>query len=93
MAEPKYQIDEEDQAILGQCLDWISMMSELQIDDDSRDGMIAVIKVMAMRFGIPFQEVEETELADGSFHVEVKTVTDEEQADVPDEDEDPKIVH
>ena len=89
MAEPKYTIDDEDAAILGQCLDWISMMSEMQIDDASREGMIAVIKIMAMRFGIPFQEVEETQLEDGSFHVEVKDV------DLDDEDEDPQdaIIH
>lgn len=89
----KYELEEEDAAILGQCLDWLSMMAEMQIDDTSRNGVIAVIKLMAIRFGIPFEEVEETQLEDGSFHVEVHTVTDEEDSSTNnDEDEDP-VVH
>jgi len=90
----RYELEEEDAAILGQCLEWLSMLAEIQIDDDNRDGVLAVIKLMAIRFGIPYQEIEETQLEDGSFHVEVKTVTEDEDNDEDSgSDTDPTIVH
>lgn len=89
----RYELEDEDQALVGQCLDWLSMMAETQIDDASRDGMIAVIKLVALRTGIPFEIVEETQLEDGSFHVEVKTVTDELGDEDDSGEEDPTTVH